>query len=132
MECFFYAALHVFIYLHFDLGYDWDWALEDMQQKKYLVIGVVSFMIISILALTSPMFMIRLMGKSWRRLHRSVYLLAILVLLHQSMAVKAGLYYPWFFSALIILLLGYRLLAAVGMGIKKPRDDGMEVTPRAR
>lgn len=130
LTSFFYAAMHVFIYLHFDLGYDWEWALEDMQQKQYLVIGLVSFVIITTLALTSPFFMIRLLGKNWRRLHRSVYLLAILVLVHQWMAVKAGIYDPWYFSIIIALLLGYRLLSSLGIGLKKPFDDGMEVKPR--
>lgn len=130
LASFFYALLHFAIYLHFDLGYDWAWALEDMQQKQYLVIGLISFIIITVLAITSPNFMIRILGKKWRRLHRLVYLLAILALVHQWMAVKEGINTPWFYSSVIALLLVYRVMAALGVGMKKPKDDGMEVQSR--
>lgn len=132
LASFFYASLHFAIYLHFDLGYDWAWAIEDMQQKQYLVIGMISFIIITLLAITSPNFMIRLLGRKWRKLHRLVYLLAILTLIHQWMAVKEGIYTPWFYSSVIALLLVYRVMAALGAGMKKPKDDGMEVKSRSQ
>lgn len=130
LASFFYSLLHLLIYVHFDLDYDLAWALEDMQQKTYLVIGLISFFIMLLLAITSSMFMMKLLGRNWRRLHRLIYPLAILGLVHQWMAVKAGIYHPWYFSAVIFALLGYRLLGSYGILIHKPQDDGMEVKAR--
>jgi sulfoxide reductase heme-binding subunit YedZ len=130
LSCFFYATLHLAIYVHFDLDYDLAWALEDLQQKTYLGVGLIAWFMLFLLAITSPAFAMKLLGRNWRRLHRLIYILALLSLAHQWMAVKAGIYTPWYFSAVILLLLLYRLMAAYGWLIGKARDDGMEVRPR--
>lgn len=125
-----YATSHVFVYVHFDLGYDWAWFAEDMKQKSFLIMGLIGAIIITPLAITSPKFMMKLMGKYWRKLHRLTYLLAIIALVHYWMAVKAGIYTPWYFTAIITFLLLYRMLCTTGTFVDRPRDDGMEVAPR--
>ena len=130
LASFFYACAHSFIYLHFDVSYQWQWFLEDTQQKLYLNLGLISFFIMTILALTSPTFFMRALGKVWRYIHRWIYLLSIVVLWHSWLASKYGDDELWYYTAIISFLLAYRILAKIGFGFNKPKDDGMEVKPR--
>ena len=130
LVCFFYAVSHAGIYLHFDLGYDLQWAIEDFQQKPYLVFGLAALLLMIPLALTSPKFIIKKMGKYWRRLHRLMYPIAIIGLIHLWMSIKEGFDTHLYFTGIIVFLLAYRFLAFSGVLIAKARDDGMEVKAR--
>jgi len=130
MFCFFYAALHLGIWLHFDLGYDWQWLIEDMLEKPYLLLGLFAFVLLLPMAATSTDKAMRLLGRNWRKLHRLIYVIAIAVIAHYWLGVKPGIDTPWFYSVLIFFLLAYRLVSRFGWLVTKPADDGMEVTER--
>ena len=74
---------------------------------------MLSFLLMVPLAVTSTRRMIkRLGGRRWNQLHRSVYLVAILGVIHYWMLVKADIRQPLFFAGLLALLLGYRVVVA--------------------
>ena len=125
-----YATAHVVIYLHYDLGYDWQWAAEDIQERPFIVAGLSAFFILLLLAITSPNRMIKLLGKNWRRLHRLVYLAIMLALLHYWWIMKVGEWDPAIETALVGALLFYRIFSARGWLLKRAGDDGMEVSDR--
>ncbi len=129
---FFYGFLHGLVYLFFDLALDWSWAIQDLREKPFILAGLAALLLLSLLAATSTDGMIRRLGKSWRRIHRLVYAIAVLALLHFWWLSKVGVYEPLPYSIIIVALLGYRFLAHHGLVIRQARDDGMEVSERKR
>lgn len=125
-----YASLHVLVWLHLDIAYDWPWAIEEILEKYYLLFGLAGFLLLIPLALTSNNKSIRLLGRNWRRLHRSVYLILVVVVAHYWLGIKPGTGHPWLYSGLACALLGYRLFAHCRSGFPQPSDDGMEVAER--
>lgn len=128
--CFFYAALHLFVFLHYDIDWNWFSFLEETQEKPYIFAGVSAFVLLSPLAFTSTDGMMRRLGRNWRRLHRLVYLILVIVLLHFWWQVKTGVFTPWPYTLLGMLLLGYRVVANYGWVAVRTVDDGMEVPER--
>ena len=129
---FFYALLHVAVYVGLDVAFDWSWALQDIREKPYMLVGLMSFVLLIPLAATSTDTMMRRLGRNWRRLHRLVYLIALLSLAHFWWSSKVGVYDPWPYTAIILFLLLYRMLVHYGLWVNTPRDDGMVVPERGR
>lgn len=127
---FYYATLHLMIYLWFDLGFDWRWLWPEIQEKPYLAAGMAAFVLLVPLALTSTNAAMRYFGKNWRRLHRSVYAISLCAALHYLWLSKAGIHDARYYLAVIMILLGDRLLLALGWLKRRPNDDGMEAPER--
>ena len=128
--CFAYALAHAWTYCAFDLAYDWSAAWAELHEKPYLLAGLGALLILLTLAATSPQAMMRRLGRHWRRLHRTVYAVAVLGLLHFWWMTKPGLYTPWPDTLALALLLGYR--AALYSGLLERWDgfDGKESLER--
>jgi sulfoxide reductase heme-binding subunit YedZ len=118
LYAFFYASLHLATYVFLFSGYDiqtawaglkhghlaelwkqwtlvWPSVFEDVKQRRFIQLGLIAWLILLSLAVTSPMFMLRkLGGKNWQRLHRLVYLAAILGCIHYWWLVKSGVRTP--------------------------------------
>ena len=115
---FFYAALHVISYVWLDQFFMWDLIIEDVYKRPYITVGFTAFMLLLPLALTSTNGMVRrLGGKHWQRLHRLVYAIAILGVVHFWWLVKSDIRQPLIYATVLALLLGYRLIWAV----RRPR-----------
>lgn len=127
---FFYAGLHLFVFLHFDIDWSWVSFVKEVQEKPYIFAGATAFLLLVPLAATSTDKMMRRLGKNWRRLHRLVYLIPVIVLLHFWWQVKVGVFTPWPYTVLVVLLLGYRIVTHYNWVIVKSADDGMEVPER--
>jgi sulfoxide reductase heme-binding subunit YedZ len=124
---FYYAILHLSTYLVLDQGLDLDAILADILKRLYITIGMSCFVILVPLAVTSNNAAVRrLGGKAWARLHRFVYLAAILAVLHFLMSVKSWPLEPVVYASLVAVLLGYRLLRSF-----MPRRQVAAVAPRA-
>lgn len=106
---FFYVVLHFSVYLVFDHFFDPRAILEDIIERPYITVGFAAFMLLIPLAITSTQGMMRRLGRNWQRLHRLVYPIAILAVLHFLWLVKADLREPLIYAAILALLLGYRL-----------------------
>ncbi len=109
---FFYGALHLLTYVWFDRFFNLRSVIGDVGQRPFILLGMTSFLLMIPLALTSTNRTIkRLGGKNWARLHRLVYVAAILGVLHFWMLVKSDVRLPLTFAFVLILLLGHRLAA---------------------
>lgn len=128
--CFFYACAHAWLYIHLDLGYDGHAARADFQEKPYIAAGAVALIFLWPLALTSTQMGIRMMGRNWSRLHRLIYLIAVLGLFHFWWMTKPGVWKPWPETLTIGILLGYRLLLHLGLLARWDGYDGRESAER--
>lgn len=80
---FFYASLHWLAYAWFDMGLVWADILADVPRRPFILVGTLAWLLLLVLALTSLPRVIRAMGAArWRALHRAVYAVAVLAVLH--------------------------------------------------
>ncbi len=108
---FFYGTLHLLTYIWFDRGFDLASTVKDVGQRPFILAGMAAFLLMLPLAITSTNKMVkRLGGKRWARLHRLVYVAAVLGVVHFWLLVKADVRLPLTFGFIILFLLGYRLL----------------------
>ena len=119
---FLYAALHVTTFFVLDYGLDLAAAWRDVGTKSFIIIGALAFLLLLPLALTSFNYWMKRLGKNWKRLHRLVYIISPLVVIHFFMAKKGDLLnlsgdivQPLAYGTVVILLLLLRVAP-----IKKP------------
>ena len=108
---FFYALLHFIAFLWFDHFFDVAAMLRDVAKRPFILVGFSAFVLLIPLAATSTNGMIkRLGGKRWQWLHRLIYVIAPLAVLHfwWMKAAKNNLAQPMLFAAIVALLLGMR------------------------
>ena len=111
LYAFFYGCLHLLTFVWFDNFFDLKAIAQDILKRPFIAIGMLSFLLMVPLAVTSTNGMIkRLGGRRWSRLHRSVYVVAILGVVHYWMLVKADIRQPLLFAGALALLLGYRII----------------------
>jgi sulfoxide reductase heme-binding subunit YedZ len=108
---FYYAALHLTVYLVLDQGLDGAAIWADIVKRPYITIGMASFVLLVPLAVTSNNAAIRRLGaRGWARLHKLVYLASAGVALHYLLLVKAWPTEPLVYAAIVALLIAYRVL----------------------
>ena len=105
---FFYVCLHLGVYLIFDQFFDPSAILEDIAKRPYITVGFAGFLLLIPLAATSTNGMIKRLGRNWQRLHRLVYLIGMLGVVHYWWLVKADISEPLLYAGLLTMLLGYR------------------------
>ncbi len=89
--CFFYVVLHLCSYLLFILGLRFDRLLADISERPYIIVGALALLGLLPLALTSNRYSQRRLGVRWRQLHRLVYPILGLALLHVLWVVRADI-----------------------------------------
>jgi sulfoxide reductase heme-binding subunit YedZ len=106
---FFYAWLHLTVYVVFDQGLDAGAIFADIAKRPYITIGMLGFVLLVPLAVTSNNVSIRRMGgKLWARLHRLVYAAIALGAVHFLLLVKGWPAEPLVYAGIVAALLGYR------------------------
>ena len=109
-----YAALHVSSYVVLDQFFDWSEIWADIVKRRFITVGMITFLLLLPLAVTSTNAMVRrLGGRRWQRLHRLIYLAAVAVIVHFYMMVKADVREPLIYGAIAAVLLGYRAVLAL-------------------
>jgi methionine sulfoxide reductase heme-binding subunit len=118
LYAFFYASLHLFIFTVVDYGLDWPTLWQMLAEKRYIIAGLGTFVILVVLAVTSFRWWMKRMGKGWKRLHQLVYLAGMLAILHFAWVVKGNVIHlggdvlrPILYCAVLILLLLLRIPA---------------------
>lgn len=109
---FFYAALHFTTFLWFDHFFDLEEMWKDVLRRPFITVGFIAFVLLLPLALTSNKAMVRrLGGKRWQWLHRLVYVIAPLAIVHfwWMKAGKHNFAQPILFGLIVAALLGVRL-----------------------
>jgi sulfoxide reductase heme-binding subunit YedZ len=80
---FFYACLHLLCYAWFDMGLEWDDIVADIPKRPFILVGFLTWLLLTVLAATSPKRVLKALGgKRWQWLHRAVYVVVPLALLH--------------------------------------------------
>ena len=104
-----YVVLHFGVWIVLDHFFDWRTMLDDVVKRPWITVGVAALLLLAPLAATSTTGMIRRLGSvAWRRLHRLVYVAAVLGVLHYIWLAKKVLIDPWVYAAVLVLLLGIR------------------------
>lgn len=107
---FFYASLHWMTYLWFDQYFDWAAIAKDIVKRPFIIAGMAAFALLLPLAATSSNAMIRrLGGRRWQELHRTVYAIAIISVLHCWWMVRPGTREPAQYGVILAVLLGLRI-----------------------
>lgn len=110
LACFFYATAHLALYVALDLDFNWSELVADLRDKPYIAIGTACFVLLLPLAVTSTDGWMRRLKRNWKRLHLLIYPAAVLAEVHVVLLSKPGVVDPYVYGAVLIGLLGYRLL----------------------
>ncbi|MFC6282631.1 protein-methionine-sulfoxide reductase heme-binding subunit MsrQ [Polaromonas aquatica] len=110
---YFYVVLHLLSYSWFDMGFDAADIAKDIAKRPFILVGFSAFLLLTPLAATSFNAAIKAMGaKRWQTLHKLVYLIAGLGLLHffWMRAAKNNFAEVFVYAAIIVVLLGWRVM----------------------
>jgi methionine sulfoxide reductase heme-binding subunit len=111
VAAFCYVSLHLGVYA-IDQAFDLEKVVSEIVLRFYLTLGFTALLMLAALAATSTDAMIRrLGGRRWRRLHRLVYAIGVLGLVHFFYQAKANVGEPLWMSGLFVWLMGYRIVA---------------------
>ena len=123
---FFYLCWHAGVYLHLELQWDFQWLLEDLQDRQFLWFGFCALAISFTLAITSPTWARRQLGRRWRQLHQGMYLLVLVAVVHVVLEAKVGEADWIYYGVCVAILLMHRLLVKLVARWYREDDDGFE------
>lgn len=110
---FFYATLHMLTWLGLYTGFDLNSIQTDLLRRRFIIMGMATYLLLLPLALTSTTWSIRkLGGKNWNRLHMLIYVAALTAMAHYWWKVKTGVISPVPYTVVVLLLLGVRPVLA--------------------
>ena len=111
LAAFFWAMGHLSVYIVLDQFFDWPEIVKDVLKHLYITVGMLAFVLMIPLALTSTKWSIRTLGgKRWTQLHRLVYVSAVAGCVHVLWAVKKDLAEPMIYAAVFAVLFALRLI----------------------
>jgi sulfoxide reductase heme-binding subunit YedZ len=121
LAAFWYAALHLSVYIGLDNFFDIDDIVKDVLKHLYITVGMAAFLMLLPLAITSTKGWIkRLGGKKWNALHRLVYVAAVAGCVHFLWSVKKDITEPLIYAAVFAVLLALRVVQRQG-GVNRGR-----------
>ena len=106
---FFYASLHLLTYIGIDYRFSWQPIFDDVLKKKYIFVGFAAWILLIPLTITSSQKMMFLLKQNWKKLHRLIYVIAILGSLHFIWLSKTIYFKPLIYFVLITVLLVLRI-----------------------
>ena len=118
---FYYVLAHFSIYLTLDRGLILSSIAGDILKRPYIMLGMAGLLMLIPLAATSNRWSIRRLGPAWSRLHKLVYAIAAVAVLHYALSLKTVTAEPAFYIAVVTILLGYRLVRPKVMDWKRGR-----------
>lgn len=131
LSTFFYASLHFVTYIWLDQFFDPPAIARDIVKRPFITVGFTAFVLLIPLALTSTQAMMRRLGRRWQLLHRLVYFIAVLGVIHYLWLVKKDLTEPLIYGGILVLLLAVRLPWGVGL-LQAIRDRSVPAGDRTR
>ena len=105
---FFYASLHMLVWLVLDQSLNLANMIEDVPESPYIILGILAYLLLIPLAVTSTAGMMRRLGKSWFSLHKVIYLVGILGVVHFFWLTKLDYVEPLIYAVLLSILLAFR------------------------
>ncbi len=110
---FFYAVAHVTVYVWLDQALMFEPIVKDIIKRPFITVGMLAFLILVPLAITSNNAMIKRVGGAvWQKLHKLVYVACAAAALHFTMLIKSWSFEPALYAALVVALLGWRAVDA--------------------
>jgi methionine sulfoxide reductase heme-binding subunit len=109
---FFYATLHLATYF-LDQGFEMRFILADIAKRPFITVGMIAFVLMVPLAITSTKGWIRRLGKKWQLLHRLIYVSGVAAAVHYLWKVKVATGSPVYYAAIVGALLAFRLYWAL-------------------
>ncbi|WP_226666644.1 protein-methionine-sulfoxide reductase heme-binding subunit MsrQ [Microbulbifer aggregans] len=103
-----WASLHFSAWMALDLGFDWSLIGSELVKRTYILLGFSAWLMLLALAITSLPALMRRMGKSWKKLHRLLYVVVLLACWHFWWSVKSGWIEPAIYLCVALLLLLWR------------------------
>jgi sulfoxide reductase heme-binding subunit YedZ len=134
---FFYLVLHFSTYALLDLQLAWDTVFDDIVKRPYITVGFTALLLLIPLAATSTRGLQRRLGRNWAKLHRLVYVIGILAVVHYWWQTKLDVSEPALYAFLLAVLLGWRLWqrsvhAKAAMAASNRRVEPPEAARKAR
>ena len=116
LYAFMYATIHMLIFVELDYGLAWSLVVENIIQKPRLIVGFLAFIMLIPLAITSfDIWKVRL-GKNWKRLHQTIYIIGPLAILHYAWSRKGDIFalqgdivQPLIYGLILVVLLVLRI-----------------------
>jgi sulfoxide reductase heme-binding subunit YedZ len=105
LYAFFYASVHLLVYLKLYANLDWPTLVDDLSKRRYIIAGFSAWLLLLPLALTSTKWSIRKLGKRWQVLHRLVYVAGVLGIVHYWWIVKSGVLDPLKITVVLAVVL---------------------------
>ena len=118
----FYATLHLLIFAQVYIGWSGEILLQELAERPYVLVGVLAWLILLPLAVTSINRIRRKMGRNWRKLHKLTYLVAILGWFHLLWLSRSDVGEALVYGALFGVLLSYRIWLLL---LKKPLSQSV-------
>ena len=106
---FFYASLHMLTYVGLDYRFDMNEISKDILTKRFIFVGFAAWLLLVPLALTSSKKMMSVLKQYWKKLHRLIYLIALLGVTHFIWLVKKDVTEPLIYLLIILFLLAFRI-----------------------
>lgn len=113
---FMYATIHVIIFVNLDYGFAWSLITQTIVEKPYILVGLLGFLMMIPLAMTSFDEWKKRLGKNWKRLHQTIYFIVPLLLLHYAwgkkgdfFALQGEIIRPLVYSVVAVILLIMRI-----------------------
>ena len=123
---FFYGVMHLSSYVTFRRVFDVEEIVRDIAERPFMAVGFAALVLMIPLAATSTNAMVRRLGaRRWQLLHRLVYVIAPLGLVHYWFMVKRDITQPLIYAAILAVLLGFRLAAKVRDAQRKAAPSRM-------
>ena len=116
---FFYALLHLLSYVFLLFGAQWAFIGSELSKRPYIIVGFTAFVLLVPLAITSTKQWQRRLKRHWLTLHKLVYLIAILALVHFIWLKKLGIFAVWPYALVLLILFAERV--RVYFRLKKQR-----------
>jgi sulfoxide reductase heme-binding subunit YedZ len=129
LYAFMMAFLHVSTFLALDFGFSWGLIWGEIIEKRFILLGAIAFIGLTLLAATSFKYWQKTLKKNWKRLHKAVYFIAPIVVLHYALAKKGNLFSlqgdiirPLIYAVVVTILLVMRI-KPVKLWLKKIWDQ---------
>ena len=129
LYAFMVAFLHVLIFVDLDNGLAWNFFIQTVIQKWYIIFGMLAFLMLIPLAMTSFDIWKARLGRRWKQLHRIIYILVPIVVLHYALSVKGDIFH---LRGAIAVPLNYALVVAALLILRLPFVRRFFVSLRGR
>ena len=118
LYAFMYATIHIIIFVNLDYGFAWSFIIQTIVEKPYILLGLLGFLMLIPLAATSFDEWKRRLGKNWKRIHKTIYFIVPVLLLHYALGKKGDFFV---LQGDIIRPLVYSVIAGILLLMRIPR-----------